>query len=34
MTAYLLGVATGVAVTFAVMKFDVLKAKVDAWRKR
>lgn len=34
MTAYLLGIATGVAVTYAVMNFDKLKAKFDALRQK
>ena len=34
MTNLLLGIAIGVAVTFAVLKFDVLKAKFDALRAK
>lgn len=34
MTSFLLGVAVGVAVTYAVLNFDKLKAKIDALRTK
>lgn len=34
MTNYLLGVATGVAITYALLNLDKLKAKYDAYRAK
>ena len=34
MTYYLLGVATGVAVTYGVIHLDKIKTQIEAWRKK